>query len=57
MDLSNLKSRRYDINKLVEAAQEASLKMMKRGQHIHSVHEEKLLNKPEILEIRREGTP
>lgn len=41
----------------LEAAQEASLKMMKRGQHIHSVHEEKLLNKPEILEIRREGTP
>jgi hypothetical protein len=30
---------------------------MKRGQHIHSVHEEKLLIKPEILEIRREGTP
>ena len=24
MDLSNLKSRRYDINKLVEAAQEAN---------------------------------
>jgi hypothetical protein len=41
----------------LESAQEASLKMMKRGQHIHSVHEEKLLNKPEILEIRREGTP
>ena len=41
----------------LESAQEASLKMIKRGQHIHSVHEEKLLNKPEILEIRREGTP
>ena len=41
----------------LESAQEASLKMMQRGQHIHSVHEEKLLSKPQILSIHRTGTP
>lgn len=41
----------------LESAQEASLKMMRRGQQVHSVHEEKLLSKPQILSIHRTGTP
>ena len=41
----------------LESAQEASLKMMQRGQQVHSVHEEKLLSKPKILSIHRTGTP
>ena len=41
----------------LESAQEAMMKMIKRGQDVLGMEEKKLLSYPQILTIHRKGTP